>query len=81
MTKQAAVWVELWAMPASLVSTWEAVAAALFSGDNLLELMKSRSMVEKALLTTIKIKSKEQTLAELYISFNKLRKGWDTIQN
>jgi uncharacterized protein involved in exopolysaccharide biosynthesis len=49
-----------------------------FSGENLIELMKSRSMVEKALLTTIKIKSKEQTLAELYISFNKLRKGWDT---
>ena len=48
----------------------------VFSGDNLLEFMKSRSMIEKALLTTIKVKSKEQTLAELYIGFNKLRNSW-----
>ncbi|EHQ27737.1 Wzz/FepE/Etk N-terminal domain-containing protein [Mucilaginibacter paludis] len=48
-----------------------------FSGDNLLELMKSRSMVEKTLLTPVNIKGKDETLAELYISFNKLRKGWE----
>jgi uncharacterized protein involved in exopolysaccharide biosynthesis len=45
-----------------------------FSGDNLLELMKSRSIVESTLLTPITIKGKTQTLAELYISFNDLRK-------
>lgn len=47
-----------------------------FAGDNLLELMKSRSMIEKALLTTVKINGKEQTLAELYIDFNEMRKDW-----
>ena len=48
-----------------------------FSGDNLLELMKSRSMVEKTLLTAINIHGKNQTLAELYISFNKFRQKWE----
>jgi hypothetical protein len=51
-------------------------AGGEFSGDNLLELMKSRSMVEKALLTTDTINGKRETLAEFYIDFNKLRKGW-----
>jgi hypothetical protein len=51
-------------------------AGGEFSGDNLLELMKSRSMVEKALLTTINVKGKNETLAEFYIDFNKLREGW-----
>jgi len=47
-----------------------------FSGDNLLELLKSRSMVETSLLTQITLNGKPQTLAELYISFNELRDGW-----
>jgi hypothetical protein len=47
-----------------------------FSGDNLLELMKSRSMVEKALLTSVTVTSKKETLAEYYIDFNKIRDGW-----
>lgn len=47
-----------------------------FSGDNFLEFMKSRSMIERALLTTINIGGKNQTLAENYISFNKLRDSW-----
>jgi len=48
-----------------------------FSGDNLLALMQSRSMVEKTLLTPIAVQGKEQTLAELYVNFNKLRAGWE----
>jgi hypothetical protein len=47
-----------------------------FSGDNLLALMKSRSMVESTLLSSITINGKTQTLAELYITFNNLRKNW-----
>jgi hypothetical protein len=47
-----------------------------FSGDNLLELMKSRSMVEKALLTTISVNGRNETLAEFYININKLRETW-----
>jgi uncharacterized protein involved in exopolysaccharide biosynthesis len=52
-------------------------AGGEFSGDNLLELMRSRSMVEKTLLTTDSINGKRETLAELYINFNDLRKKWD----
>jgi len=51
-------------------------AGGEFSGDNLLELMKSRSMVEKALLTADTIDGKRVTLAEFYIYFNKLRERW-----
>jgi hypothetical protein len=47
-----------------------------FSGDNLLELLRSRTMVEKSLLTSVTINGKQETLAELYIVFNKLRKRW-----
>jgi len=47
-----------------------------FSGDNLQQLMKSRSMVENTLLTTININGKKETLAQLYISFNKLHEQW-----
>jgi len=49
-----------------------------FSGDNLLQLMKSRSMVETALLTPITINGKTETLAELYIKYNKFREAWET---
>lgn len=48
----------------------------LFSGDNVLEFLKSRLIVERALLTSAKINGKEQTLAEYYIEFNHLREGW-----
>ncbi|MBW4889897.1 lipopolysaccharide biosynthesis protein [Mucilaginibacter sp. HMF5004] len=48
----------------------------VFSGDNLIELMKSRSIIQKALLSQISINGKIETLAELYINFNNLRNGW-----
>jgi hypothetical protein len=51
-------------------------SSGAFSGDNLLELMKSRLMVQSTLLAPIIINHKKQTLAELYISFNKLREKW-----
>lgn len=47
-----------------------------FSGDNLLELMKSRSMVQKALLTEVDVNGKKITLVELYIGFNHFRDAW-----
>lgn len=49
-----------------------------FSGDNLLELMKSRSMTEKALLTGVEFQGKKMSLADLYIDFNHLKNGWKT---
>jgi uncharacterized protein involved in exopolysaccharide biosynthesis len=47
-----------------------------FSGDNLVELMKSRAMIESALLTSITLKNKKETLADFYIDFNGLRNKW-----
>jgi len=51
-------------------------AGGAFSGDNLIELMKSRSMVEKALLTPVMIDNKIQSLADYYIIVNDLREAW-----
>lgn len=48
-----------------------------FAGDNLLELMKSRTMVEKTLLTPIKINNKQITLAQHYIDFNNFKEDWN----
>lgn len=48
----------------------------IFQGDNILELYKSRSMIEKTLLTTVDYQGKKQLLIERYIDFNKLRESW-----
>ncbi len=48
----------------------------LFRGDNIIELYKSRNMVEKTLLSKVLINGKEQQLIEKYIEFNSLRKAW-----
>lgn len=53
----------------------------VFTGGNLLELFKSRSMVEKTLLTPITVKGKTISLAEMYIIENKWRKGWEKKEN
>lgn len=48
----------------------------VFTGENLLSLMRSRTMIEKALLTTVTTGNKTETLAEAYIRINKLRDEW-----
>ena len=53
-------------------------AGGAFSGANLIELMKSRKIVEKALLNPITINGKTQSLAQCLINFNELNKNWDT---
>lgn len=52
-----------------------------FDGDNLLELMQSRSIVEKTLLTPVTIDNKQQTLAQYYISFTDFYKGNPKLKN
>jgi hypothetical protein len=49
----------------------------IFSGDNLTELFKSRYMVEKTLLSTVKVDGKEMSLIEMYIKNNELRQRWE----
>lgn len=48
-----------------------------FAASNLTELMKSRLIVEKVLLSPILINHKTITLAEYYIQINELRKAWE----
>lgn len=48
----------------------------IFSGTNLTELFKSRSMVEKTLLMPINFKGKEISFAEMYIENNDWRMNW-----
>jgi hypothetical protein len=52
-------------------------AGGAFSGANLIELMKSRTLVEKALLNPVTVNGKVKSLAQFYIEFNELNQGWD----
>ncbi|OMQ10123.1 lipopolysaccharide biosynthesis protein [[Flexibacter] sp. ATCC 35103] len=49
----------------------------IFTGSNLTELFKSRSMVEKTLLSPITLDGKKISLAEMYIQKNEWRKNWN----
>jgi len=48
----------------------------LFTGDNIIALYKSRSMIEKTLLSTGNFDGKKQMLIERYIDYNNLRPKW-----
>lgn len=52
-----------------------------FSGDNLLEILKSRYAVERTLLTPVQYKNKNVNLVELYIQANELQEGWKKSKN
>jgi hypothetical protein len=52
---------------------------SVFSGTNLTELFKSRSMVEQTLLTPVVYKDKRISLAEMYIQENKWRESWESL--
>jgi hypothetical protein len=47
-----------------------------FAASNLAELMKSRLIVERVLLSPVEIEGKTISLAEFYIQINELRKNW-----
>ena len=51
-------------------------AGGAFSGANLFELMKSRNIVEKALLNPVTVNGKTQSFAQYYITINELNKNW-----
>lgn len=48
----------------------------VFEGQNLFEFMKSRLVIEKALLTSVDVKGRKLTLAEYYINMKGLREEW-----
>lgn len=49
----------------------------LFTSSNILELMKSRLVVEKTLLNPIIVKGKTISIADYYIEINELREAWN----
>lgn len=48
----------------------------LFQGDNILELYRSRRMIEKTLLTPVEINGKKELLISNYIRISKFGHGW-----
>ena len=52
-------------------------AGGAFAGSNLMELMKSRLLVEKTLLNPVVVNNDTISLAEYYIQINKLRENWN----
>jgi hypothetical protein len=48
----------------------------IFQGDNILELYKSRTMIEKAFLSSCNFKGKNELLIERYIDCYKFRDDW-----
>jgi hypothetical protein len=48
----------------------------VFSGGNMIELLKSRFLIEKTLLSTVTINGKSDLLINRYIQFNKLDQKW-----
>jgi len=48
----------------------------LFSGDNIIALYKSRTMLKKVLLSSAEFDGKKQQLIDRYIDFNELRNKW-----
>lgn len=48
----------------------------IFQGENIMELYKSRRMIESALLKKVKYQGREQLLVDRYLDFNEVRKQW-----
>jgi len=48
----------------------------IFQGDNIMELYKSRTMIEKTLLTPVVHNGKKELLVDTYINFKELRNKW-----
>src|SRR5690606_7059780 len=48
----------------------------IFQGDNILELYKSRTMIEKTLLSETEYQGKQELLIDRYVAMNNLREQW-----
>lgn len=53
-------------------------AGGVFNGANLIELLKSRSMVEKTLLTKVEINNKTISLIDYYLEVNGSKSKWSS---
>lgn len=51
-------------------------SGGIFQGDNIIELYKSRKMIENALLSSAQFDQKNELLVDRYLDYNNLRKRW-----
>src|SRR5690606_13252342 len=51
-------------------------SGGFFQGDNIMEFLKSRSMIDKTLLTEMEIEGKRDLLVNRYIEYNNFREKW-----
>ncbi|MFC3199224.1 lipopolysaccharide biosynthesis protein [Parapedobacter deserti] len=51
-------------------------SGGFFQGDNIIEFLKSRSMINKTLLTEVEIKGEKELLVNRFVDYNGLRKKW-----
>lgn len=51
-------------------------SGGFFEGDNIIEFLKSRSMLDKTLLTEVVIDGERDLLVNRYIEYNKFREKW-----
>lgn len=51
-------------------------SGGFFQGDNIIEFLKSRSMIEKTLLTRVQFEEGSDLLVNRYVTYNGLRKKW-----
>ncbi len=51
-------------------------SAGLFAGDNILDILKSRTIIEKVLLSKIDSSNTNIKLADLYLDWSKLKSKW-----
>jgi len=54
---------------------------SIFQGDNILELYKSRAMIQKALFTSVEYDNRSELLVDVYLNVNGIRKRWDSDPN
>jgi hypothetical protein len=66
-----------WGLASSLGIDLGSSAGGAFAGSNLIELMKSRLVVEKTLLNPVQVGAKVITLADFYIQVNELKEEWE----
>ena len=51
-------------------------SGGIFQGENIIELYRSRMMIEQTLLSSVELKGEQVLLIDQYIRFNKLRERW-----
>lgn len=51
-------------------------SGGFFEGDNIIEFLRSRSMIDKTLLTEVEVDGRKERLVDRYIAYNGLREKW-----